>query len=175
MSAEDDFTRYLEGCPLVAIIRGVEPDEAAAIANAILSAGIRIIEVPLNSPEPFHSIRAISDAVGDRALVGAGTVLDPLSVARVTDAGGRLMVAPNSDPKVIEAAVSAGMVAAPGYFTPTEAFAALNAGAQALKFFPAEGGSPAVIKAQRAVLPSGVPLLVVGGAALAAVGFGKAD
>lgn len=163
MSAEEDFARYLGECPLVAIIRGVTPDEVVAVGEAILKAGIRIIEVPLNSPEPFHSIRALADAVGDRALVGAGTVLDALSVARVKDAGGQLIVAPNSNVHVIEAAVSAGMVAAPGYFTPTEAFAALDAGAQALKLFPAEGATPSVLKAHRAVLPAGVPVLVVGG------------
>lgn len=163
MSAEEDFTRYLGECPLVAIIRGVTPEDAVAVGQAILKAGIRIIEVPLNSPEPFHSVRALADALGERALVGAGTVLDALSVARVKDAGGRLVVAPNSNAHVIEAAVSAGMVAAPGYFTPTEAFAALDAGAQALKLFPAEGATPAILKAQRAVLPAGVPVLVVGG------------
>lgn len=163
MSAEQDFTRYLEECALVAIIRGVTPDEAVAIGEAILSAGIRIIEVPLNSPEPFHSIRALADACGDRALIGAGTVLDTLSVARVADAGGRLIVAPNTNAQVISAAVNAGLVAAPGYFTPTEAFVALDAGAQALKLFPAEGATPAILKAQRAVLPKEVPLLVVGG------------
>lgn len=163
MTAEQDFTTYLGECPLVAIIRGVQPDEAAAIGQAILSAGIRIIEVPLNSPEPFHSIRALADACGDRALIGAGTVLDALSVARVADAGGRLIVAPNTNAQVISAAVNAGLVAAPGYFTPSEAFVALDAGAQALKLFPAEGASPAVLKAQRAVLPKEVPVLVVGG------------
>jgi 2-dehydro-3-deoxyphosphogalactonate aldolase len=163
MSAEDDFTSYLGQCPLVAIIRGATPDEAVAVGEAILSAGIRIIEVPLNSPHPFESIDRLSQAMGDRALIGAGTVLDALSVARVKDAGGRLVVAPNTDTRVIEAAVGAGMVAAPGYFTPTEAFAALGAGAQALKLFPAEAATPAVIKAQRAILPRGVPILVVGG------------
>ena len=163
MTAEADFTRYLADCPLVAIIRGITPDEVVAVGEAILSAGIHIIEVPLNSPHPFESIDRLSQALGDRALVGAGTVLDTLSVARVKDAGGRLVVAPNTNAQVIAAAVQAEMVAAPGYFTPTEAFTALDAGAQALKLFPAEGASPAVLKAQRAVLPRQVPILVVGG------------
>ncbi|GAA4011704.1 2-dehydro-3-deoxy-6-phosphogalactonate aldolase [Sphingomonas swuensis] len=163
MTAEQEFTTYLAECPLVAIIRGVTPDEVVAVGQAILAAGIRIIEVPLNSPDPFNSIRALADAIGDRALVGGGTVLDPLSVARVMDSGGRLIVAPNTDAKVIAAAVDAGLVAAPGYFTPSEAFVALEAGAQALKLFPAEGASPAFLKAQRAVLPKAVPILAVGG------------
>lgn len=163
MTAEADFTRYLADCPLVAIIRGVTPDEVVAVGEAILSAGIHIIEVPLNSPHPFESIDRLAQALGPRALVGAGTVLDTLSVARVKDAGGRLVVAPNTNAQVIAAAVEAEMVATPGYFTPTEAFTALDAGAQALKLFPAEGASPAVLKAQRAVLPKQVPVLVVGG------------
>src|SRR4028119_160363 len=100
MTATDDFQTYLQECPLVAIIRGVTPDEVVAVGEAILSAGIRIIEVPLNSPDPFNSIRALADALQGRALVGAGTVLDPLSVARVADAGGRLIVAPNTDTNV---------------------------------------------------------------------------
>ncbi|WP_300973876.1 2-dehydro-3-deoxy-6-phosphogalactonate aldolase [Sphingomonas sp. LHG3406-1] len=163
MSAEEDFTRYLADCPLVAIIRGVTPDEVVAVGEAMVTAGIRIIEVPLNSPHPFESINRLAAALDGRALVGAGTVLDALSVARVKDAGGRLVVAPNTDAQVIGAAVGAGMVAAPGYFTPSEAFVALNAGAQALKLFPAEGATPAVLKAQRAVLPKDVPILAVGG------------
>ncbi|NJC04259.1 2-dehydro-3-deoxyphosphogalactonate aldolase [Sphingomonas kaistensis] len=163
MTAEEDFTRYLGDCPLVAIIRGVTPDEVVAVGEAILSAGISIIEVPLNSPNPFESIDRLAQALGDRALVGAGTVLDTLSVARVKDAGGRLVVAPNTNAQVISAAVQADMVAAPGYFTPTEAFVALDAGAQALKLFPAEGATPALLKSQRAVLPKAVPVLVVGG------------
>lgn len=163
MSADEDFTRYLGECPLVAIIRGVSPEEVVAVGEAIFAAGIRIIEVPLNSPQPFESIDRLSQALGDRALVGAGTVLDALSVARVKDAGGRLVVAPNTNAQVIAAAVQAEMVAAPGYFTPSEAFVALDAGAQVLKLFPAEAATPAVLKAQRAVLPRSAPVLVVGG------------
>lgn len=163
MSAAQEFETYLRECPLVAILRGLTPSEAVSVGEAIVAAGIRIIEVPLNSPEPFHSIRALADALAGRALVGAGTVLDTLSVARVKDAGGRLIVAPNTDAQVISAAVNADMVAAPGYFTPSEAFTALNAGAQALKLFPAEAATPAVLKAQRAVLPKEAPILVVGG------------
>lgn len=163
MSAVERFRTYLTQCPLVAIIRGVTPDEAQAVGAAIIDAGIRIIEVPLNSPEPYASIKTLSDHFGQQALIGAGTVLEPREVALVATAGGELVVAPNTNSNVISAAVSAGMVAAPGYFTPTEAFEAIAAGAQALKLFPAEGASPSVLKAQRAVLPREVPVLVVGG------------
>lgn len=163
MSAVEDFQRYFAECPLVAIIRGVTPPEAGDIAGALYDGGIRIIEVPLNSPQPFDSIRAIADAFGDRALVGAGTVLDPDDVKRVQDAGGRLVVSPNTDIPVIEATVAAGMVSSPGYFTPSEAFDAILAGAHSIKLFPAEAASPAVVKAQKAVLPKEVPLIVVGG------------
>lgn len=158
-----DIRRFLDQCPLVAIIRGVTPDEAAAVGEAIFEAGIRIIEVPLNSPDPLTSIRRLADSLGDRALIGAGTVLDPAQVSEVQGAGGRLVVSPNTNSAVIRATVAAGMISSPGYFTPSEAFAALDAGAQALKFFPAEAASPAVIKAQKAVLPKDVPLIVVGG------------
>jgi 2-dehydro-3-deoxyphosphogalactonate aldolase len=154
---------YLDQCALVAIIRGVTPDEAEAIGAAIFDAGIRIIEVPLNSPDPLASIRRLADSLGDRALIGAGTVLDPAQVADVQGAGGRLIVSPNTNAAVIRATVAAGMISSPGYFTPSEAFTALEAGAQALKFFPAEAATPAVIKAQKAVLPKHVPLIVVGG------------
>lgn len=157
------FGRYLAECPLVAIIRGVTPDEAEAIGEALYEGGIRIIEVPLNSPDPLASIARLAQRLGERALIGAGTVLEPAQVDEVRQAGGRLVVSPNMYPAVIEATVRAGMVSSPGYFTPSEAFAALGAGAHALKLFPAEGASPAVVKAQRAVLPKNVPLLVVGG------------
>lgn len=163
MSAIADFRAHLAACPLVAIIRGVTPAEAEAVGAALVEAGLRIIEVPLNSPDPLRSIEILARAFGDVATVGAGTVLDPDSVAAVRDAGGRLIVSPNSDAAVISATVAAGLVSSPGYFTPSEAFVAITAGAQVLKLFPAEAASPAVLKAQLAVLPKSVPVLAVGG------------
>ena len=170
MSAVDDFRRYFADCPLVAIIRGVTPGEAEAIAGALYEGGIRIIEVPLNSPQPLDSIRVIAGAFGDKAMVGAGTVLDPGDVARVKHAGGRLVVSPNTNAAVIEATVAAGLVSSPGYFTPSEAFAAIRAGAHSIKLFPAEAASPAVVKSQKAVLPKDLPLIVVGGVTPESVG-----
>ena len=163
MNPTDEIRQYLDVCPLVGIIRGVTPDEAEAVGAAIFDAGIRIIEVPLNSPDPLASIRRLATAFGDRALIGAGTVLEPGQVAEVKAAGGRLIVSPNTNPAVIRATVAAGLISSPGYFTPSEAFTAIEAGAHALKFFPAEAATPAVIKAQRAVLPRQIPLIVVGG------------
>jgi 2-dehydro-3-deoxyphosphogalactonate aldolase len=163
MNPREELGRRLAECPLVAIIRGVTPDEAEAIGAAIVEAGIRILEVPLNSPDPLASIERLAKRFGDTALIGAGTVLDPANVARVRDSGGRIIVSPNTFPPVIEATAAAGLVSLPGFFTPSEAFAALRAGATGLKLFPAEGAIPAVVKAQRAVLPREVPLLVVGG------------
>ena len=157
------FDRYFSQCPLVAIIRGVTPDEAAGVGRALFEGGIRIVEVPLNSPEPFDSIRRLAGELGDSALVGAGTVLDPKDVGRVKQAGGRIVVSPNTNAEVIRATVAAGMVSSPGFFTPSEAFEALANGAHALKLFPAEAASPKVVKAVRAVLPRDVPLVVVGG------------
>jgi len=159
----ETFHRYFSACPLVAIIRGVTPGEAEAIGSALYDSGIRIIEVPLNSLDPLDSIARLARTLGGRALVGAGTVLEPVQVEQVRAAGGRLIVSPNTAPAVIAATVAAGMVSCPGFFTPSEAFTAISAGAQALKFFPAEAASPAVVKAQRAVLPRNVPLIVVGG------------
>lgn len=158
-----DFRRYLGECPLIAIIRGVVPDEVEGIGETLFEAGFRIIEIPLNSPDPLASIERLARRMGDRALIGAGTVLQPEQVASVASAGGRIVVSPNTSPPVIAAAVAAGMISAPGYFTPSEAFTALGAGAHALKLFPAEAAGPQVVKAQRAVLPKSVPLLVVGG------------
>jgi 2-dehydro-3-deoxyphosphogalactonate aldolase len=163
MSPIETFRAFFDPCPLIAIIRGVEPEEAEAIGEALYDAGIRIIEVPLNSPRPLESIRRLAARFGDDALIGAGTVLKPDDVAKVAEAGGRIIVAPNTDADVIAATVRAGMVSAPGYFTPSEAFAALDAGAHVLKLFPAEAAPPIVVKAQRAVLPKAVPLVVVGG------------
>lgn len=163
MSAREFLHRYLDPCPLVAIIRGINPDEAEAIGDAIVEAGIRIIEVPLNSPDPLKSIETLSKRFGDKVLVGAGTVLDPADVGRVWDAGGRLIVSPNTDLDVIAATAAIDLVSCPGYFTPSEALAAIQTGATALKLFPAEAATPAVLRAQRAVFPKDVPILVVGG------------
>ena len=163
MSAGELLHHFLGQCPLIAIVRGITPAEAEAVADAIFEAGIRIIEVPLNSAEPLKSIERIARRLGDRALVGAGTVLDPADVARVKNAGGRIIVSPDTNPEVIAAAASAGLVSCPGYFTPSEAFAAIRAGAHGLKLFPAEAASPAVLKAQLAVLPRDIPVIVVGG------------
>jgi 2-dehydro-3-deoxyphosphogalactonate aldolase len=163
VSAKELFQRYLGECPLVAIIRGVTPDEAEAIGEAIYEGGIRIIEVPLNSPDPLRSIASLAKKFGDRVLVGAGTVLDPADVQRIKDVGGRIIVSPDTNVDVIAATAAAGLVASPGYFTPSEAFAAIRAGATGLKLFPAEAASPEVLKAQLAVIPKEIPVLVVGG------------
>lgn len=163
MTPSEILDRHLAECPLVAIIRGVTPGEAVAIGEVLYEEGIRIIEVPLNSPEPLKSIRLLAGALGDRTLIGAGTVLDPADVRRVAEAGGRLIISPNTHAPVIEATVAAGLVSMPGYFTPSEAFEAVRAGAHSLKLFPAEAASPAAVKGQLAVLPKHVPLLVVGG------------
>ena len=163
MSATELLHRYLDQCPLVGIIRGVTPDEAEDIGDAIYESGIRIIEVPLNSPAPLQSIELLAKKFGDDVLVGAGTVLDPSDVGQVWDAGGRIIVSPDTNIDVIAATASIGLVSSPGYFTPSEAFAAIRAGATALKLFPAEAASPAVLEAQLAVLPKGLPVLAVGG------------
>jgi 2-dehydro-3-deoxyphosphogalactonate aldolase len=169
MTSLDTFHARLGDCPLVAILRGVRPSEVEAIGEALVAAGIRIIEVPLNSPDPLASIEALARALGDRAVVGAGTVTTPRQVAQVRHAGGMLVVSPHADPELVAATVDAGMVSLPGFFTPTEAFAALGAGAHALKLFPAEGTEPATLKALRAVLPPDIPVLPVGGITAQAV------
>lgn len=163
MSASELLHRYLDQCPLVAIVRGVTPDEVEAIGEAIYQSGIRIIEVPLNSPDPLQSIGRLASKFGERMLVGAGTVLDPADVQRISDAGGRIIVSPDTNADVIATTVRAGLVSSPGFFTPSEAFAAIRAGANILKLFPAEGASTKVLQAQLAVVPAHVPILAVGG------------
>ncbi len=162
-TAHSQFLDTMAACPVVAILRGIRPVEVVEMADALIDAGIGIIEIPLNSPDPLQSIARLAQHCAGRAIVGAGTVLTVGQVADVADAGGQLIVSPNSKPDVIAATRAAGMISVPGYFTPTEAFAAIDAGAQAIKLFPAEAATPAVVKAQRAVLPPDLPLLVVGG------------
>jgi 2-dehydro-3-deoxyphosphogalactonate aldolase len=154
---------WLEPLPLVAILRGLTPDDAVEVGNAVLDAGFRILEVPLNSPDPMRSIALMAEAFGHRALVGAGTVLSTAQVGQVAAAGGQLIVMPHGDVAVIAEAKQLGLFCIPGIATPTEAFAAIHAGADALKIFAAEHISPAVVKAWRAVLPKEVALLPVGG------------
>lgn len=156
----DDVLREL---PLVAILRGVTPDEAPAVGEALVEAGFRCIEVPLNSPEPLTSIQRLRTALDGRAIVGAGTVLTPEAVDQVADAGGEIVVSPNANPAVIRRTRARGMIAFPAFFTATEAFTALDAGADALKLFPAEAASPRMLKALRAVLPKTTPVFPVGG------------
>ena len=157
------FESAMSKLPLVAILRGVKPEEAGGILEALVGAGFAMIEIPLNSPDPFRSIAALRRAAPADVLVGAGTVLNLDDVARLVDAGGDLMVSPNVDIEVVAAAKARNLVALPGVATPSEAFAALKAGADGLKAFPAEALPPAVVKAWRAVVPKRVPLLPVGG------------
>ncbi len=162
----DPATRFAEAfaaCPLVAVLRGLTPAEAEAVGDALVDAGFTLLEVPLNSPDPLTSIAAMAKRYAGRAIVGAGTVLTTDDVAAVADAGGELIVSPNTDPAVIRASVARGMISLPGYYTPSEGFAALAAGAHGLKLFPAEGAAPAYLKAQRAVLPKDTKVLAVGG------------
>jgi 2-dehydro-3-deoxyphosphogalactonate aldolase len=161
----EPLARHFAELPLIAILRGVTPAEAPAIGIALVEAGFRIVEVPLNSPDPLASIRGLVAAIGSEATVGAGTVLSAAEVEAVAACGARLVVSPNTDAAVIRAAKGAGLAVAPGVATPTEAFAALSAGADLLKLFPAEVLGPAAIKAWRAVLPKDTPLVPVGGIA----------
>jgi 2-dehydro-3-deoxyphosphogalactonate aldolase len=159
----NELQARLAPLPLIAILRGVRPDEAVAIGEALIAAGFVALEMPLNSPEALASVERLARAFGERALIGAGTVLRAAAVETVAAAGGRLIVMPHSDPAIVRAAKAKGLFCVPGVATPTEAFAALEAGADALKLFPAEALPPTVIKAWRAVLPKDVWLLPVGG------------
>jgi 2-dehydro-3-deoxyphosphogalactonate aldolase len=148
---------------LIAILRGLRPEEAPGVGDVLYQAGFRIIEVPLNSPQPYDSIRLLRQSLPGDCLIGAGTVMTPEQVRLVKEAGGQLIVMPHSDAKVLRAAKEAGLYLAPGVATPNEAFAALAEGADVLKLFPAEQMNPGVVKAWLAVLPMGTPLIPVGG------------
>jgi 2-dehydro-3-deoxyphosphogalactonate aldolase len=159
MTFEDALTQ----CNLIAILRGITPDEALPIGETLIEAGWRIIEVPLNSPDPLKSIEMLQKRFGDQALIGAGTVLTPAQVADVAATGAKVIISPNANLSVIEASAAKGMISLPGVATPTEAFAAIGAGATGVKAFPAEAIPPVVIKAWKAVLPKHIPVLAVGG------------
>ncbi len=157
------FRQSLQRLPLIAILRGVTADEVVELGTMLLECGLRVIEVPLNSPKPLLSIQRLRESLPADCIVGAGTVLSATQVREVASAGGQIIVMPHSDPGVIRAAKDAGLICAPGVVTPTEAFAALAAGADALKLFPAELVSPTVLAAMRSVLPPSTLMLPVGG------------
>jgi 2-dehydro-3-deoxyphosphogalactonate aldolase len=158
-----DVRAWLQRCPLVAILRGVQPAEAESICAALERAGICIVEVPLNSPNPLESISILSRSFGSRMLIGAGTLTEPSQVGEVAAAGGRLIVTPHADAAIVRTAKAAGLFAVPGFFNPTEAFALLQAGADAIKLFPAEVLGPLMLKALRSVLPKSAIIIPVGG------------
>jgi 2-dehydro-3-deoxyphosphogalactonate aldolase len=158
-----DLIECLARCPVVAILRGIKPDEALSIGEALEEQGVAIMEVPLNSPDPLRTIEILAATFGDRMLVGAGTVTDPKQVAEISAAGGKLIVTPHADTAIVRAAKSAGLIAAPGFCNPTEAFALLQAGADALKLFPAEVFGIPMMKALQAVLPPTTGIIPVGG------------
>ncbi len=160
---EARYQAALAQLPIVAILRGLHPGEAVAIGEALVAAGIRLLEVPLNSPDPFTSIRLLAKTLEGRALVGAGTVYTMDEVEKVAACGGQIVVSPNTNRDVIKCTREQGLISLPGFFTPTEAAAALAAGAHGLKLFPGEGASKAYVKALRAILPKGTQVLLVGG------------
>lgn len=157
------FERSLETFPCVAILRGLKPENALDIGQVLFDAGFRIIEVPLNSPDPLESISILAEHFENRAIIGAGTVLSTSDVNDVHGAGGQIIVSPNANLDVIRRSKALGLLSAPGVQTVTEAFSAIDAGADCLKFFPGEAISPVILKAMKAVLPASIPCLVVGG------------
>lgn len=161
--ANESVKGWLARCPVIAILRGIKPNEAESIGNALEEAGVAIVEVPLNSPDPLASIATLVRAFGDRMLIGAGTVLDAEKVVQVSEVGGRLIVTPHVEISVIRAAKEAGLFSIPGFFNPTEAFALVKEGADAIKLFPAEVAGPPMLKALRAVLPKDTLVIPVGG------------
>ena len=163
MTLTEQWQDALKTLPLVAILRGLRPDEALGIGEMLVEAGFRIVEVPLNSPEPFDSIKRLVQALGNRAIVGAGTVLTVADVEMLHAVGGQICISPNANPDVIHRAKQLGMISFPAFFTPTEAFSAIAAGADAIKLFPAELAGTTGLKAMKAVLPKTVPVFPVGG------------
>jgi 2-dehydro-3-deoxyphosphogalactonate aldolase len=159
----DDLKGWMSRCPVIAILRGIKSDEAESICDALEKAGVSIVEVPLNSPDPLRSIEMLARVFGGRMLIGAGTLTDPDQVDEVASAGGRLIVTPHTDLSIVRAAKQANLFAVPGFFNPTEAFALLKAGADAIKLFPAEVVGPSMLKALKAVLPKDALVIPVGG------------
>ncbi|MDP5210810.1 2-dehydro-3-deoxy-6-phosphogalactonate aldolase [Microbulbifer sp. 2205BS26-8] len=164
-----NIEEYFDNMPLVAILRGVTPDEVVDVGLSLYEEGVRLIEVPLNSPAPFKSIKRLSDALGDKCLCGAGTVVDANDVEKVAEAGGRLIVTPNVNPDVLTRVDALGLVPMPGFATATEAFAAVKAGAKYIKLFPAASYGSGHLRALRAVLPKDVNIVVVGGVSLSSL------
>ena len=158
-----DIATWLLRCPIIAILRGIKPEEAESVCATLEKAGIAIVEVPLNSPDALSSISTLSQVFGRRMLIGAGTLTDPKQVAEVATAGGRLIVTPHADTEIVRAAKSAGLFTVPGFFNPTEAFALLRAGADALKLFPSEVAGIPMLRAIKAVLPRNTIVIPVGG------------
>lgn len=163
MTLNEQWQDALKTLPLVAILRGLRPDEALGVGEMLVEAGFKIVEVPLNSPEPFDSIKLLVQALGKRAIVGAGTVLNVAAVETLHAVGGQICISPNANPDVIRRAKQLGMISFPAFFTPTEAFSAIDAGADAIKLFPAELAGTTGLKAMKAVLPKNVPVFPVGG------------
>lgn len=163
MTLMEQWQDALKTLPLVAILRGLRPAEALDVGEMLVQAGFRIVEVPLNSPDPFDSIKRLVQTLGKRAIVGAGTVLTVADVETLHAAGGQICISPNANPDVIRRAKALGLISFPAFFTPTEAFSAIDAGADAIKLFPAELAGTTGLKAMKAVLPKHIPVFPVAG------------